>query len=76
MKKGYKYQVLEQRRERGDLIAAYRAMKGLEKLDREDLLIWDTSDTRGHGKKLKRIIAGEISRSSAFHKDVQRCGMV
>ncbi|MPC54191.1 hypothetical protein E2C01_048099 [Portunus trituberculatus] len=29
-------------------------MNGLEKLDRENLLIWDTSDTRGHGKKLRK----------------------
>ena len=43
---------LEQRRERGDLITVYRVMKGLEELDREDLLIWDTTETRGHGKKL------------------------
>ena len=42
--------------ERGDLVAVYRVMKGLEKLDREDLLIWDTRDTRGHGKKLKKKI--------------------
>ena len=41
------FTTLEQRRERGDLIVMYRVMKGLEKLSREDLLIWDNSDTRG-----------------------------
>merc|ERR1712035_20916 len=50
---------LEQRRERGDLIMVYRVMKGMERLDREDLVNWDIRDTRGHGKKLKRIIVGE-----------------
>lgn len=44
---------LEQRRERGDLIAIYRVMMGMEELDREDLINWDTRDTRGHGKKIR-----------------------
>ena len=43
---------LEQRRERGDLIAVYRTMNGLEKFDNEELRIWETRVTRGHGKKL------------------------
>ncbi len=29
-------------------------MKGMEELDRDDLINWDTRDTRGHGKKIKR----------------------
>ena len=29
-------------------------MKGVGRLDREDLVNWDIRDTRGHGKKLKR----------------------
>ncbi|XP_076059106.1 uncharacterized protein LOC143035878 [Oratosquilla oratoria] len=45
---------LEQRRERGDLLAIYRIMKGMEVLDREDLLKWDKRKTRGHEKKLKK----------------------
>ncbi len=47
-----KLMTLEQRRQRGDLIAVYRIMKGMEDLDRDDLIIWDTRDTRGHGKKI------------------------
>ena len=39
-------------------------MKGLEKLDTEDLLIWDTRDTRRHGKKLKKDIC---------RRDIQKC---
>ena len=46
-------QTLEKRRERGDLIAIYRASKELEKVDRSDLFLWDVRNTRGHGKKLK-----------------------
>merc|ERR1712035_22744 len=32
---------LEQRRERGDLIAVYRSRNELQKFDNEDLMIWD-----------------------------------
>ena len=49
-----KLPTLEKRRERGDFIAVYRASKGLEKIDREDLFVWDNRNTRGHKKKLKR----------------------
>ena len=45
---------LEQRRERGDLLTIYRIMKNMETLDREDLLNWDTRESRGHGKKLRK----------------------
>ena len=45
---------LKQRRERGDLLTIYRIMKNMEILDREDLLIWDTRNTRGHGKKTEK----------------------
>ncbi len=39
---------LERRRERGDLIALYRIQEGLQKLDREDLVVCDRSETRGN----------------------------
>ena len=45
---------LEQRRERGDLLAIYRIMKNMEVLDRENLLNWDMRDSRRHGKKLRK----------------------
>ena len=45
---------LEQRRERGDLVTIYRIMKDMEVLDREDLLRWETRNTRGHRRKLKK----------------------
>jgi len=36
-----KLPTLVERRERGDLIAVYRALKGVDKVDREDLFVWD-----------------------------------
>ena len=46
-------QTMEQRRER-DLIAVYRLMNGMEKVDNQDLVTWDKRDTRGYGKKIKK----------------------
>ena len=48
-----KHPTLE-KRERENFIAVYRASKGLKKIDREDLFIWDDKNTRGHEKKLRR----------------------
>ena len=49
-----KLPTLDKRGESGDLIAVYRASKGLENIVREDLFVWDNRTTRGHEKKLKR----------------------
>ena len=49
-----KLPTLEKRRERGDFIAVCRALKDLEKIDRDDLFVWDDRTTRKHEKKLKR----------------------
>ena len=46
--------ITSSQKERGDFIAAYRALNGLENIDREDLFVWDDRTTRGHKKKLKR----------------------
>lgn len=46
--------LLEQQKERGDMIAIYKAMMGMDYLDRENLLLWDTRDTRRHGKKINK----------------------
>ncbi len=45
-----------ERRERLDLIALYRMQEGLEKLDREDLVVRDIIETRGNSKKLKKSV--------------------
>ena len=45
---------LEKRRERADFITVHRTSKGLEKIDSDDLFVWDDKTTRGHEKKLKR----------------------
>ena len=50
-----KLPTFEKRRERRDFIAIiYRASKGLEKIDRDDLFVWNDRTTREHEKKLKR----------------------
>ena len=45
---------LEDRRKRGDLITVYKQMVGMERLDRDDWIVWDEREQRGHGRKLKR----------------------
>ncbi len=47
---------LERRRERGDLIELYRMQEGLEKLNREDIVVRDRIETRGNSKKLKKSV--------------------
>ena len=39
---------LKERRDIGDLITMYKLVHGLEKLDREDLVVRDKGKTRGH----------------------------
>ena len=50
------FPTLEKRRERGDLIAVYRSVNGIEQLDREDLLVFSERDTKRHGKEKKRAL--------------------
>ena len=59
---------LEKRRERGDLIAMYRTMNGMDKLDWDDLFVWDTS-TREHGKRLKTKCLQDVKK----YNFLQRC---
>ena len=36
------------------MIAIYKLMMNKHYLDRENLLLWNTRETRGHGRKLKK----------------------
>ncbi len=45
---------LEDRRERGDLIAVHRVMNGLEKLDKDNLVIGGGRSLRGNGRRLRK----------------------
>ena len=46
--------LLYEKRERVDFITVYRASKGLEKINRKDLFVWDNRNKRGYEKKLIR----------------------
>jgi len=61
-----KLPTLVEERERGDVIAVYRARKGVDKVDREDLFVWDQRDTRGYGKKLKRTTCRRDTKKYSF----------
>ncbi|XP_076047502.1 uncharacterized protein LOC143029047 [Oratosquilla oratoria] len=44
-------------------------MKGMEILDRDDLLKWDRKETRGHEKKLKKdSYRGDLKKNSFPHR--------
>ena len=36
------------------MIAMFRIMMGTERIDNKGLFLWDTGNTRGHGKKLRK----------------------
>ena len=57
---------LEQRRERGDMIAICRLMMKKDYLDRDDLLVWDTWETRGHRRKLKKSTCRRDIKMKSF----------
>ena len=42
---------MEKRRERGDLLAAYKGGSGMERFDKEDMFVRDLSTSRQHSKK-------------------------
>ena len=71
MKKGS----LEDRRERGDLITLYKIVNGMEKMDKQDLVMMteDQGRTRGHSKKIrKRQCVKDIGKNSFPHRTVEK----
>ena len=48
--------ILQDRRERGDLITLYKIVNGIEKLDNQKLVMMEeeTRQMRGHPKKIKK----------------------
>ena len=64
--KKLKLPTLQQRRERGDLIAIYRALKGKDKVDKDDLFVRDSRDTRGHDMKLKKTTCRRDIKKYSF----------
>ena len=61
---------LERRRERGDLISVYRMVNGLEEVDGEIFKL-DERNTRGHGKRLKKMnCKKDIKKYSFPHRVV------
>ena len=67
MKKGS----LEDRRERGDLITLYKIVNGMEKMDKQDLVMMteDQGRTRGHSKKIrKRQCVKDTGKNNFSHR--------
>ncbi|MPC98905.1 hypothetical protein E2C01_094291 [Portunus trituberculatus] len=48
--------ILQDRREQGDLITMYKIVNGIEKIDKDDLVLVteEAGRTRGHAKKIKK----------------------
>lgn len=65
---------LQDRRERGDLITMYKIVKGIEKIDRQDLVLLANEEgrrTRGHSKKIRKSkCSGDIRKYSFPHRTV------
>ena len=61
---------LESRRERGDLISIYKIVHNIDKVDGE-ILNLETRNTRGHGKKLRKVqCTRDIKKYSFPHRAV------
>ena len=65
---------LQERRQRGDMILAFKMLNGMLDIDTEKLLPLNrsTSNTRSHDLQLKYNVAKTISRNSFFTKRIVR----
>ena len=66
---------LQARRERGDLITLYKIVNGIEKMDKQDLVvvIEKAGRTRGHSKKIrKRQCVKDFGKYSFPHRTVEK----
>ncbi|MPC10800.1 hypothetical protein E2C01_003441 [Portunus trituberculatus] len=65
---------LQDRRERGDLIIMYKIVNGIEKIDKEDLvLVTEDRRTRGHVKQIRmRQCVKDIGKYSFPYRTVEK----
>ena len=46
-------------------------MNGMDRLDRDDLFVWDATNTRGHGKRLKKTrCLQDVKKYSFPHRSI------
>lgn len=62
---------MEERRKRGDLTAVCRAVKQMDMINRDDLLEWDTRNTKGRRKNLRKTrFVRDIEKHSFPHRSI------
>ena len=58
---------LQDRRERGDLITFYKIVNGIEKLDKQNLVMQEgTRQMRGHSRKIRKISCPKDTKKYSF----------
>ena len=67
---------LQDRRERGDLITLYKTVNGIEKLDKQNLVMMEeTRQVRGHSRKIKKTLS-KGHKKVVFDIELWTLGMV
>ena len=57
---------LERRRERGDMIQTYKILRGIDKVETEEMFTMNNNRTRGHGWKLETQMCHRDVRKFSF----------